>query len=56
VLAPYGNPIAPSHFRARNPAFDVTPHRYLSGIVTENGIARPPFNDSLRRVVSGERT
>ena len=54
VLSPYGNPIVPSHFRARNPAFDVTPHRYLSGIVTENGIARPPFTDSLRRVVAGE--
>jgi methylthioribose-1-phosphate isomerase len=54
VLTPYGNPIAPPHFRARNPAFDVTPHRYLAGIVTENGIARPPFTESLRRVVNGE--
>ena len=54
VTTPYGNPIVPPHFKARNPAFDVTPHRYLSGIVTENGIARPPFSDSLRRVVAGE--
>lgn len=54
VLAPYGNPIVPTHFRARNPAFDVTPHRYLSGIITENGIARPPFTKSLRRAVAGE--
>jgi methylthioribose-1-phosphate isomerase len=54
VLAPFGHPITPPHFHARNPAFDVTPHRYLSGIVTEHGIARPPFIDSLRRVVSGE--
>ena len=54
VLAPYGNPIAPAHFNARNPAFDVTPHRYISGIVTENGIARPPFTESLRRAVAGE--
>ncbi len=54
VLTPYGNPIAPSHYHARNPAFDVTPHRYLSGIVTENGIARPVFTESLRRAVAGE--
>lgn len=54
VTTPYGNPIVPSHFKARNPAFDVTPHRYLSGIVTEYGIARPPFSDSLRRAVAGE--
>ncbi len=54
VTTPYGNPIVPAHFKARNPAFDVTPHRYLSGIVTENGIARPPFDASLRRAVAGE--
>jgi methylthioribose-1-phosphate isomerase len=54
VLTPYGNPIVPPHFKARNPAFDVTPNRYLAGIVTENGIARPPFVESLRRAVAGE--
>jgi methylthioribose-1-phosphate isomerase len=54
VLTPYGNPIVPPHFHARNPAFDVTPNRYLAGIVTENGIARPPFVESLRRAVAGE--
>ncbi|MCY3781062.1 MAG: S-methyl-5-thioribose-1-phosphate isomerase [Chloroflexi bacterium] len=55
VTTPYGNPIVPPHFKARNPAFDVTPQHYLSGIVTENGIARPPFVDTLRRAVSGDR-
>jgi len=55
VLAPYGHPIAPEHFHARNPAFDITPHRYLSGIITENGIARPPFENSLRLAVEGEQ-
>jgi methylthioribose-1-phosphate isomerase len=55
VLAPYGNPLVPGHFKARNPAFDVTPHRYLAGIVTENGIARPPFTESLKRAVAGEQ-
>ncbi len=53
VLAPYGIPIAPAHFNARNPAFDVTPNRYLAGIVTEHGIARAPFTDSLPRAVEG---
>ena len=55
VTTPYGNPIVPAHFKARNPAFDVSPHRYLSGIVTENGIARPPFSESLRRAVAGDQ-
>ena len=55
VLTPYGNPLTPAYFHARNPAFDVTPHRYLAGIITENGIARPPFTESLRRVVAGEQ-
>ncbi|MFN8377080.1 MAG: S-methyl-5-thioribose-1-phosphate isomerase [Anaerolineae bacterium] len=53
VLAPFGNPIVPAHFKARNPSFDVTPHEYLSGIITENGIARPPFTESLPKVVAG---
>jgi methylthioribose-1-phosphate isomerase len=55
VLTPYGHPITPPHFKARNPAFDVTPHRYLSGIVTEHGIVRPPFEINLRRAVAGEQ-
>ncbi len=55
VTTPYGNRIVPETFRARNPAFDVTPQRYLSGIVTENGIARPPYSKSLARAVAGER-
>jgi methylthioribose-1-phosphate isomerase len=32
----------------RNPAFDVTPHRYIAGIITERGILRPPYSESLR--------
>ncbi|MBC7872198.1 MAG: S-methyl-5-thioribose-1-phosphate isomerase [Chitinophagaceae bacterium] len=53
VLTPYGNALVPEHFNARNPAFDVTPNRYLAGIITENGIARPPFTESLRLMVRG---
>ena len=46
-----GRPIAPAGARVANPAFDVTPQRYVTGIVTENGIAYPPFTTSLRRMV-----
>ena len=49
----HGQPIAPKNARARNPAFDVTPQRLLSGIVTENGVALPPFEASLRKMVKG---
>jgi methylthioribose-1-phosphate isomerase len=43
--------IAPAGVPVYNPAFDVTPHRYLTGIITEEGICYPPFEVSLRRVV-----
>ncbi len=42
-----GEPVAPKQARARNPAFDVTPHPLLTGIVTENGVAYPPFEVNL---------
>jgi methylthioribose-1-phosphate isomerase len=45
-----GQPVVPAGIRVANPAFDVTPHRYVTGIVTENGIAYPPFDVSLRQV------
>ncbi|MBC7250768.1 MAG: S-methyl-5-thioribose-1-phosphate isomerase [Anaerolineae bacterium] len=45
--------IAPQNVPVYNPAFDVTPHRYLTGIITENGIVYPPFKRNLRRVVGG---
>ncbi|MCS6842822.1 MAG: S-methyl-5-thioribose-1-phosphate isomerase [Caldilineales bacterium] len=44
-----GVQIAPDDVRVYNPAFDVTPHRYLTGIITEEGICYPPFEISLRR-------
>jgi len=43
--------IAPDGVPVLNVAFDVTPHRYVTGIVTENGIAYPPFKENLRRMV-----
>jgi methylthioribose-1-phosphate isomerase len=46
-----GEQVAPTDARARNPAFDVTPHRLLTAIVTENGIVYPPFGSNLKKVV-----
>jgi methylthioribose-1-phosphate isomerase len=46
-----GQPIAPQSVAVSNPAFDITPHRYVTGIVTENGLAFPPFTLSLRKMV-----
>jgi methylthioribose-1-phosphate isomerase len=43
-----GLPIAPPGFPAYHPAFDVTPHRFLTGIVTEKGVLYPPFDEALR--------
>ncbi len=43
-----GVPIAPQDVEARHPAFDVTPHRYVSAIITERGIVREPYTESLK--------
>jgi methylthioribose-1-phosphate isomerase len=41
--------ITPVGANIRNPAFDVTPHRYITGIITERGILRPPYAESLKQ-------
>ncbi len=46
-----GTAVAPAGSTARNPAFDVTPHRYLTGLVTENGVVRPPLVKNLPSMV-----
>ncbi len=46
-----GELVAPRGARARNPAFDVTPNRLITAIVTENGIVYPPFDKNLPKVV-----
>ena len=50
-----GVPIAPPSVPARHPAFDVTPHRYISAIITERGIAREPYTQSLLALFGGSR-
>jgi methylthioribose-1-phosphate isomerase len=42
-----GSRLAPEGALVRNPAFDVTPHRLITGIITERGVFRPPYTESL---------
>jgi methylthioribose-1-phosphate isomerase len=46
-----GRRIAPEGIGVANPAFDVTPHRYVSAIITERGILRPPYGPALTEAV-----
>jgi methylthioribose-1-phosphate isomerase len=50
VSAIQGRSTAPEGTDVSNPAFDVTPNRYITAIITENGVARAPFTDSLRAI------
>jgi methylthioribose-1-phosphate isomerase len=43
--------LAPAGARARNPAFDVTPHELISAIITERGVLRPPFAEAIADVL-----
>ena len=43
----YARPMAPAEVKCYNPAFDVTDHTLISGIVTEKGVCRPPYTQSL---------
>jgi methylthioribose-1-phosphate isomerase len=47
VTRVFGVPVAPEGTAVQNPAFDVTPHRYVTAIITEKGVARAPYEDSL---------
>ena len=48
-----GTRIVPPGVPVRNPAFDVTPARFVSAIITEAGVAYPPYAESLRALVEG---
>jgi methylthioribose-1-phosphate isomerase len=47
----FGVPIAPENIAVENPAFDVTPARYVAAIVCERGVARPPYEESLANML-----
>jgi methylthioribose-1-phosphate isomerase len=48
----FGHAVAPPGTRVENPAFDVTPARYVTAIITEKGVARAPYEQSLRQLVN----
>jgi len=50
-----GAQLAPEGAHVWNPAFDVTPHHLIAGIITERGIFRAPYIESLRRAFDGEK-
>jgi methylthioribose-1-phosphate isomerase len=49
----FGVAVAPEGIRVANPAFDVTPNRYVTAIITERGVARAPYEQSLQKLASG---
>jgi methylthioribose-1-phosphate isomerase len=46
-----GVSIAPERTPAQNPAFDITPHYYITAIITENGIIRAPYGEGIRKIL-----
>ena len=48
-----GAQTAPEGIDVRNPAFDITPHQYITAIVTEKGVVREPYIESLSETVKG---
>lgn len=46
-----GNAVAPKDSETFNPAFDVTPNKYITAIITEKGVCYPPFNESLKEIM-----
>ena len=50
VTQVFGTQVAPWGTRVENPAFDVTPARYVAAIITEHGVAREPYEKSLREL------
>ena len=49
----FGVQVAPDGIEVENPAFDVTPNRYVTAIVTERGVAYPAYEESLKRLAAG---
>ena len=55
VTSGFGHRTAPSSVRVYNPAFDITPASLITAIVTERGIVRPPYDESLARLLRRRR-
>jgi methylthioribose-1-phosphate isomerase len=50
ILTFAGQQLSPEGCHAFNPAFDITPAAYISAIITEQGVLRPPFGKNIRHV------
>lgn len=48
----YEKPMAPEGIKTFNPAFDVTAHKYITAVVTEKGVVRPPYDVNLRKLMA----
>jgi|SRR5579884_1546402 len=49
-----GTRVVPEGVRVFNPAFDVTPHEFVSAIITERGVAKPSYTESLKTLAAGQ--
>lgn len=50
----FGHQVAPAGTDVQNPAFDVTPARYVTAIITERGVARAPYGETLKQLAGGK--
>ena len=48
-----GSQVAPKRAETYNPAFDVTPHKYITGFITEKGIVEPPYDENFKKLFEG---
>jgi methylthioribose-1-phosphate isomerase len=51
ILEINGKKIAPDNVRIINPAFDITPAKYISAIITEKGVIYPPFSENIKKII-----
>lgn len=52
VVEMFGSRVAPEGIQVRHPAFDVTPAKLITAIITERGVLRAPFDDAIRRALT----
>jgi len=51
ITCGFGKQTAPTGIKTYNPAFDVTPHELICGIITEKGIVYPNFTENLQKMI-----
>jgi methylthioribose-1-phosphate isomerase len=47
----YAEPMALPEVKCYNPSFDVTDHKYITAVITEKGIVRPPYDVNLKKIM-----